>query len=119
MKRFLNRSENAVEEMIEGLAVLSPRAMRVPGAQGHDSCRFGEGSRTASRVISGGGSGHKPAHAGYIGAGMLSASVLGAVFTSKEESARQMILVIPLGAIKATRPANSQTLLRRGQWMSR
>jgi triose/dihydroxyacetone kinase / FAD-AMP lyase (cyclizing) len=33
-------------------------------------------------VISGGSSGHEPAHAGYIGAGMLSASVLGAVFTS-------------------------------------
>ena len=35
-------------------------------------------------VISGGGSGHELAHAGYTGAGMLSASVLGAVFTSKE-----------------------------------
>lgn len=33
-------------------------------------------------VISGGGSGHEPAHAGYIGAGMLSAAVLGEVFTS-------------------------------------
>lgn len=35
-------------------------------------------------VISSGGSGHEPAHAGYIGAGMLSASVLGAVFTSPD-----------------------------------
>jgi dihydroxyacetone kinase len=33
-------------------------------------------------VISGGGSGHEPAHAGYIGAGMLSAAVAGEVFTS-------------------------------------
>jgi triose/dihydroxyacetone kinase / FAD-AMP lyase (cyclizing) len=31
MKKFLNRPENAVEEMIEGLAVLSPGAMRLPG----------------------------------------------------------------------------------------
>jgi dihydroxyacetone kinase len=35
-------------------------------------------------VISGGGSGHEPAHVGYIGAGLLSASVLGAVFTSPD-----------------------------------
>ena len=33
-------------------------------------------------VISGGGSGHEPAHAGYIGVGMLSAAVVGEVFTS-------------------------------------
>jgi triose/dihydroxyacetone kinase / FAD-AMP lyase (cyclizing) len=31
MKKFLNLWENAVEEMIEGLAVLSPGAMRLPG----------------------------------------------------------------------------------------
>lgn len=35
-------------------------------------------------VISGGGSGHEPAHAGYIGVGILSASVLGEVFTSPD-----------------------------------
>jgi triose/dihydroxyacetone kinase / FAD-AMP lyase (cyclizing) len=33
-------------------------------------------------ILSGGGSGHEPAHAGYIGAGMLSAAVAGEVFTS-------------------------------------
>ncbi len=33
-------------------------------------------------IVSGGGSGHEPAHAGYVGAGMLSAAVAGEVFTS-------------------------------------
>src|SRR5690625_1004158 len=33
-------------------------------------------------IVSGGGSGHEPAHAGYIGKGMLDAAVLGEVFTS-------------------------------------
>lgn len=33
-------------------------------------------------MVSGGGSGHEPAHAGFVGAGMLSAAVLGDVFTS-------------------------------------
>jgi hypothetical protein len=34
MKKFLNRPENAVEQMVEGLAVLSPGAMRLPGSYG-------------------------------------------------------------------------------------
>src|SRR6478735_12574710 len=33
-------------------------------------------------LLSGGGSGHEPAHAGYVGAGMLSAAIAGEVFTS-------------------------------------
>jgi dihydroxyacetone kinase len=33
-------------------------------------------------IISRGGSGHEPAHAGYVGAGMLSAAVAGEIFTS-------------------------------------
>ncbi len=33
-------------------------------------------------LVSGGGSGHEPAHAGYIGKGMLDAAVVGEVFTS-------------------------------------
>jgi len=34
MKKFLKRQENAVDEMVEGLAVLSPGAMRLPGSYG-------------------------------------------------------------------------------------
>ncbi len=33
-------------------------------------------------IVSGGGSGHEPTHAGFVGEGMLSAAVCGAVFTS-------------------------------------
>ena len=46
-------------------------------------------------IISGGGSGHEPAHAGYVGAGMLSAAVAGDVFTSPSSDA-------VFAAIKAT-----------------
>jgi hypothetical protein len=46
-------------------------------------------------VISGGGSGHEPAHAGYVGRGMLSAAVAGEVFTSPSPDA-------VLAAIRAT-----------------
>jgi dihydroxyacetone kinase len=84
MKKFLNRPENAVEEMIEGLAVLSPGAMRLPGHKVMIRADSEKVREQQVAVISGGGSGHEPAHAGYIGAGMLSASVLGAVFTSPD-----------------------------------
>lgn len=33
-------------------------------------------------IVSGGGSGHEPTHAGYVGKGMLSAAVCGQIFTS-------------------------------------
>ena len=84
MKKFLNRPENAVEEMIEGLAVLSPGARRLPGHKVMIRADSEKVRELQVAVISGGGSGHEPAHAGYIGAGMLSASVLGAVFTSPD-----------------------------------
>ena len=38
-------------------------------------------------LISGGGSGHEPAHAGYVGEGMLDAAVAGAVYTSPASDA--------------------------------
>jgi dihydroxyacetone kinase len=84
MKKFLNRPENAVEEMLQGLAVLSPGVMRLPD---HKVIFRANAKQVRDRqvaVISGGGSGHEPAHAGYVGAGMLSASVLGEIFTSPD-----------------------------------
>jgi hypothetical protein len=44
MNKFLNRPENAVEEMLQGLDVLSPGVMRLP-AQGYVSCGCGTGPR--------------------------------------------------------------------------
>jgi triose/dihydroxyacetone kinase / FAD-AMP lyase (cyclizing) len=68
-----------VEEMIEGFAVLSPGAMRLPGHKVMIRADSEKVRELQVAVIPGGGSGHEPAHAGYIGAGMLSASGLGAV----------------------------------------
>jgi len=82
MKKFINRPQDVVEEMLHGLVVLYPGCARLPG---HNVLiRADANPATASQVaiLSGGGSGHEPAHAGYIGAGMLSAAVAGEVFTS-------------------------------------
>src|SRR5277367_4102333 len=82
MKKFVNRPENVVEEMLQGLALLHPGLVRLSGHKVMLRADAGEIRDHQVAVISGGGSGHEPAHAGYIGAGMLSAAVAGEVFTS-------------------------------------
>jgi len=84
MKKFINRPENAVAEMLEGLAVLNPGLVRLAG---HKVLCRADAERIRDQqvaIISGGGSGHEPAHAGYVGEGMLSAAVAGEVFTSPD-----------------------------------
>jgi dihydroxyacetone kinase len=85
MKKLINRPEDVVEEMLQGLVVLHPGAARLPGHKvlaGLNALASVRADAEQVAIISGGGSGHEPAHAGYIGAGMLSAAVLGEVFTS-------------------------------------
>jgi dihydroxyacetone kinase len=82
MKKFINRPQDVVEEMLEGLAILHPGSVRLPG---HKALLRADAEQVRGQqvaVLSGGGSGHEPAHAGYIGAGMLSAAIAGEVFTS-------------------------------------
>src|SRR5262249_29609853 len=84
MKKFISRPENAAEEMLQGLTVLSPGSDRLPG---HRVMLRADADQIRDKqvaIISGGGSGHEPAHAGYIGEGMLSAGVVGEVFTSPD-----------------------------------
>jgi len=82
MKKLINRPADVVEEMLEGLAVLDPGSTRLLGHKVMLRADAAEARDRQVAVISGGGSGHEPAHAGYIGAGMLSAAVAGEVFTS-------------------------------------
>jgi dihydroxyacetone kinase len=84
MKKFINRPENAVEEMLQGLTVLSPGSDRLPGHRVMFRADAEQIRDKQVAIISGGGSGHEPAHAGYIGEGMLSAGVAGEVFTSPD-----------------------------------
>jgi len=76
----MNDSNKIVDEMIEGMIVAhSDLIKRVPET-GVIQRRTEKSGKVA--IISGGGSGHEPAHAGFVGEGMLSAAVCGAVFTS-------------------------------------
>src|SRR5271154_5455397 len=87
MKKFINRPEDVVEEMLEGLVVLQPGSSRLDGHKVMVRADAEHFRDQQVAVISGGGSGHEPAHAGYIGAGMLRAAVLGEVFTSPSSDA--------------------------------
>jgi triose/dihydroxyacetone kinase / FAD-AMP lyase (cyclizing) len=82
VKKFINRPENVVEEMLDGLVALYPGLRRLKGhaVLVRADIESARGNRVA--LVSGGGSGHEPAHAGYVGKGMLSAAVAGEVFTS-------------------------------------
>jgi dihydroxyacetone kinase-like protein len=81
MKKLINDSQNVVHESLAGLALAHPDILKVhfdptfviradapvPGKVG---------------IVSGGGSGHEPMHAGFVGRGMLDAACPGQVFTS-------------------------------------
>ena len=80
MKKIINKPENVVTEMLDGLAyVHSDLVHRV---EGFDIIARNEQAAGQVGLISGGGSGHEPAHAGFVGDGMLSAAIAGAVCTS-------------------------------------
>jgi dihydroxyacetone kinase len=83
MKKLVNDPLLVVEEMIEGLLLADARLTRIAGENvvlRRDHAALAARGKVA--IISGGGAGHEPAHAGYVGAGMLTAAVIGAVFTS-------------------------------------
>ena len=80
MNKLINDPNRVVTEMLQGLAAAEPGIVYA-----------GEGIEVISRrdktpgkvgLVSGGGSGHEPAHAGYVGKGMLDAAVAGNVFAS-------------------------------------
>lgn len=80
VKKIINKPENVVEEMLHGLAMANPPVIHSEGL-GVISRR--EKSEKVG-IVSGGGSGHEPAHAGYVGKGMLDAAVAGNVFSSPD-----------------------------------
>ena len=80
MKKLINKVEDVEREMIEGIAKEAPDKLRkLP--EGNIIVRKTKKEGKVA-LVSGGGSGHEPAHAGYVGSGMLDCAVAGAVFTS-------------------------------------
>lgn len=83
MKKIINNVEDIVPEMISGLVRTNADLVKqIDGTTAvvRNDPKFKENKQVG--IVSGGGSGHEPLHAGYVGDGMLSAAVAGEVFTS-------------------------------------
>ena len=81
MKKIINNPNEVVDEMLEGMIASYPdRLRRLPETE----VLVRENAPIDGKVgvVSGGGSGHEPAHTGYIGDGMLDGAAAGEVFSS-------------------------------------
>lgn len=81
MKKLINDPNLVVEDMIKGMVAAHPDYLKKSEA-GNILVRKDSPVKGKVALVSGGGSGHEPAHAGYVGKGMLDGAVAGAVFTS-------------------------------------
>lgn len=81
MKKIINNANEVVQEMVAGIAAAYPDSVKqLPETS--VIVRKDVPVQGKVGIVSGGGSGHEPAHAGYVGKGMLDAAVSGEVFTS-------------------------------------
>ena len=81
MKKLINAPEKVVEDMLTGMVAAHPQYVRKLSGY---SCLVNPQAPITNKVgiVSGGGSGHEPSHAGFIGRGMLDAACAGNVFSS-------------------------------------
>lgn len=78
MKKIINHPKDVVTEMLLGIAKANPQLEYFQEAE--VIARKQKEKKVG--LVSGGGSGHEPAHAGYVGKGMLDSAVAGNVFAS-------------------------------------
>lgn len=78
MKKLINQKEDFISDMLDGLKFQDHKVKII-----EDSVVVRKTKKESGvAIVSGGGSGHEPAHAGYVADGMLDAAVCGEVFTS-------------------------------------
>ncbi|MGR3742329.1 dihydroxyacetone kinase subunit DhaK [Companilactobacillus sp. DQM5] len=81
MKKIINNPSDILKEMVSGLVRAYPKYLK----QLDDTYVVARNDNKKIKkvgIVSGGGSGHEPLHAGFVGEGMLDAAVCGQVFTS-------------------------------------
>ena len=79
-RQLINEPKAVVDEMLEGVAWAQPGVQKLDG---YNVMVRSTLDKSKVQIISGGGSGHEPSHAGWIGPGMLSAAVAGPGGASK------------------------------------
>ena len=80
MKKLINSADKILEESLDGFAAAHADILLLDDERKFVRRRTLKPGKVA--LISGGGSGHEPLHAGYVGHGMLDAACPGQVFTS-------------------------------------
>ncbi len=90
MKKFMNKAEDFVDDMLHGILMAHPRQLRCVGDDKH--CLVTTTRHTGKvAIVTGGGSGHLPLFLGYVGQGLLDGCAVGGVFQSP--SAQQILQV--------------------------
>ncbi|MBN3526832.1 dihydroxyacetone kinase subunit DhaK [Paenibacillus apiarius] len=82
MKKIINKPETLVREMCNGMVLAHPE---LEFNSKYKIMKKRELNQNKVTLISGGGSGHEPAHAGFVGQGMLDVAVCGDVFASPSQ----------------------------------
>jgi dihydroxyacetone kinase len=107
LAQFINRRENIVTEAIDGIVAAS--GGRLARLDGYPHIRVvvrNDWDRSKVALVSGGGSGHEPAHAGFVGEGMLTAAVCGDIFASPSVDA------VLAGILAVTGPAGCLLIVK-------
>ena len=81
MKFFINKPEDVVNESILGM-ITNPELTVLDSFPEIRVVVRNDWYKSKVALISGGGSGHEPTHAGFVGEGMLTAAVCGDIFAS-------------------------------------
>jgi dihydroxyacetone kinase len=112
MKHFINKRSDIVTEAIDAAVMLGEgKLARLDGYPAIKVVVRADWDRSKVAVISGGGSGHEPAHAGFVGEGMLTAAVCGEIFASPSVNAVLAGIFAVTGGSRL--PAHRQELHRR------
>lgn len=107
MKQFMNSKETLVTEALDGLIrASSGRLARLDGYPHIKVVVRTDWDRSKVALVSGGGSGHEPSHAGFVGQGMLTAAVCGDVFASPSVEA------VLAGILAVTGPAGCLLIVK-------
>jgi dihydroxyacetone kinase len=98
MRQFFNGLTEIVSQSIDGLVAASGGELVRFAAGGHARVVMrSDWDKSKVAVVSGGGSGHEPAHAGLVGRGLLTAAVCGEVFASPSVDAVLAAIVAVTG----------------------
>ncbi|MDS0277897.1 dihydroxyacetone kinase subunit DhaK [Halomicroarcula sp. S1AR25-4] len=97
MKKLINDPDDVVDEMLDGMVAAYPNRVR---RLSDTNVLVREDAPVGGKVgvVSGGGSGHEPTHAGYLGEGMLDGAAAGEVFTSPTaDELEEMVAAVDSG----------------------